>query len=285
MRPMQSRPSRRTFLGQAGATLGAVTVLGGAGGILGPRAGAEPAAEGPPERPPVADWFPRQDPELVRRVVGASHGDLDTVRELVEERPELAKAQWDWGFGDWESALGAASHTGRREIAELLLAHGARPTLFSAAMLGQLQVVKSFVEAAPGVQATPGPHGIPLLAHARAGGEPAAAVVAYLDSVGGADGGPAAADLGDAERERYVGVYRFGPGELDVLEVAVGRFGLTVGRRGGTPRGLTPVGDHAFRPAGAPSVRVRFDVEGDRAVAVGVHDPAPSVRARRVPAP
>jgi hypothetical protein len=51
------------------------------------------------------------------------------------------------------------------------LAHGARPSIFSAAMLGQLAVVRAFTEAAPGVQGTPGPHGITLLAHARAGGD------------------------------------------------------------------------------------------------------------------
>ena len=56
--------------------------------------------------------------------------------------------------------------SGRREIAEFLLAHGARPTVFSAAMLGQLDVVKAFVSASPGVQRTLGPHGITLMAHA-----------------------------------------------------------------------------------------------------------------------
>jgi len=282
MEPTQSRPSRRTFLGQAGATLGTVTVLGTAGGIFAPRAAAEPAAGDPPEESPVADWFPRQDPEVVQRVVGASHGDIDTVRELVTKRPALAKAEWDWGYGDWESALGAASHTGRREIAEILLAHGARPTLFSAAMLGQLGVVRAFVETSPGIQATPGPHGIPLLAHARAGGEAAAPVLAYLERVGGADGGPPAAPLADAERDRYIGTYRFGAGTLDAFEVAVGRFGLTIARREGTPRTLTHLGDHAFHPSGAPAVRIRFEVVAGEAVAVTVHDPEPVVTARRV---
>lgn len=272
------RPSRRSFLGGAGAALGGIAILGPAETLSAPRtaASAEPAGA-------IGTWFPRQDPELVKQVVGASHRDLDTVRELVERRPELAKAQWDWGYGDWESALGAASHTGRREIAELLLRHGARPDIFSAAMLGQLTVVRAFVEAQPGIQATPGPHGIPLLTHARAGGEAAAAVVAYLEAVGGADGGPAVAELPDAERERYVGLYQFGPGLRDVLEVAVGRFGLTVARRNETPSRLTPLGDHDFHPAGAPSVRIRFEMAGDRAVAVTVHDPEPALRARRVP--
>ena len=196
-------------LGAAGLT-GLPTLartLGPAGGGGGPPAGAagpQGAGGGDGGLPP---WFPHQDPELVKQMVGASHGDLAAVRELVEHWPELAKAQWDWGFGDWESALGAASHTGNREIAELLLAHGARPTLFSAAMLGQLAVVQAFVEASPGIQGTPGPHGIPLLIHARTGGEAAASVVAYLEEVGGAEGGEAAGP-GPERRSRYLGAYR-----------------------------------------------------------------------------
>ena len=72
----------------------------------------------------------------------------------MARQPTLSKATFDWGFGDWETALGAASHVGSREIAELLIANGAHPTIFSAAMLGQLDAVKAFVEAAPGIQKT-----------------------------------------------------------------------------------------------------------------------------------
>ena len=62
---------------------------------------------------------------------------------------------------------------GNRPIAELLLENGAEPTLFSAAMLGQLDVVKAMIAAQPGVQRTRGPHSISLLAHARAVSSPA----------------------------------------------------------------------------------------------------------------
>ncbi len=122
----------------------------------------------------VYDVFPSQDRALVRETVTVSHGNFGRVRELVEASPALAKANWDWGYGDWESALGAASHMGNRDIAKFLIEHGARPNIFSAAMLGQLDVVKSFVASSPGVQRTHGPHGITLLSHAetrrRAGG-------------------------------------------------------------------------------------------------------------------
>lgn len=51
-------------------------------------------------------------------VVSAAHSDLDKVKDLVGKRPELANAAWDWGFGDYETAIGAASHMGRRDITE-----------------------------------------------------------------------------------------------------------------------------------------------------------------------
>src|SRR5438128_475472 len=59
--------------------------------------------------------------ETVEAMVAKAHGDLDAVRELLDSEPSLANAAWDWGGGDWESALGAAAHMGRRDIAEPLL--------------------------------------------------------------------------------------------------------------------------------------------------------------------
>jgi len=113
-------------------------------------------------------------------MVAKAHGDLEYVRTALAEDPTLANAAWDWGDGDWETALGAAGHMGRRDIAELLLAHGARLDLFVAAMLGELAIVESMLAAHPEMRDAKGPHGIPLLAHAEAGGEQARAVVALL---------------------------------------------------------------------------------------------------------
>ena len=62
--------------------------------------------------------FPSQHPHLAREIVGVAHRDLARVKELVSAHPSLAKASWDWGFGDWETALGSASHVGNRPIAE-----------------------------------------------------------------------------------------------------------------------------------------------------------------------
>jgi hypothetical protein len=123
--------------------------------------------------------------ELVQEFVGNAHGNLERVKELLQQEPALVNAAWDWGGGDWETGLGAAVHMGRRDIAETLLSSGARLDLFAAAMLGQLAVVQAVLEAFPGAFHVPGPHGIPLLAHAQAGGLEAQAVFDYLSAFQG----------------------------------------------------------------------------------------------------
>ena len=125
------------------------------------------------------------DAELVQKFVAVAHGDLSQVKELLEREPRLVNATWDWGGGDFETALGAASHTGQKDIAHHLLAHGARLDIFAATMLGQLEIVKAALQAFPDALHTPGPHGIPLIVHARMGGEEAAAVLTYLESLEG----------------------------------------------------------------------------------------------------
>ena len=99
-------------------------------------------------------------------VVGLAHGDIDSVRGALERDATLANATVDWAGGDWESALGAASHMHRRDIAELLLEHGARLDVFAAAMLGDVEVIRAVLAAHPEMRDATGPHGIPLAAHA-----------------------------------------------------------------------------------------------------------------------
>jgi hypothetical protein len=234
--------------------------------------------------PAPSQSFPRQDPSMVEEMVRVAHSNLARVKELVTAHPALARAAGDWGFGDWEDALGAASHTGRVEIAEFLIANGARPTLFSAAMLGQLETVKGFIAAAPGTQRVLGPHGLTLLHHARMGGERAKETRAYLESLGDADVAPASVPLDPAARAAYIGDYSFGSRTDERLQVAAdGAAGLSI-TRPGLPfaRGLRHLGNHTFFPVGAEAVRVRFDVTADRATALSVLDPDALVTASRV---
>ena len=97
--------------------------------------------------------------------------------------PTLLNAVWDWGGGDYESAIGAASHVGNRNIALFLLENGARPNLFTAAMLGHLEIVKGFVDKYPYLKECKGPHGLSLIHHAKKGAEQAKPVLDYLNSL------------------------------------------------------------------------------------------------------
>jgi len=120
---------------------------------------------------------------LVQDFVRSAHADLDHVKELLAQEPALINSTWDWGGGDWETGLGGAAHMGRRDIALYLLENGARLDHFAAAMLGKLEIVKATLESFPEAIDTPGPHGIPLIAHAKAGGEEARKVLEYLESL------------------------------------------------------------------------------------------------------
>ena len=220
----------------------------------------------------AAATFPMQAPELAREMVGASHANLPRVKELLALHPTLARASWDWGSGDWEDALGAASHVGNREIAELLLANGARPTIFSAAVLGQLAVVKAFIAASPGIEATHGPHSITLFRHATAGGARAQAVADYLSTLPGADRRPAPQPISADEMTALAGEYVYGSGPDDRITIAVGPNGLTFLRKGRNALRLTHLGNRVFHPPGATGVRIRFQSAG-AATVLSVHDP------------
>ena len=53
-------------------------------------------------------------------------------------------------------------------------------------------------------------------------------------------------------------------------------------RPGASERGLTHVGSLGFHPPGAPAVRIRFERDGGKIVALTVSDPDLIVRARKI---
>ena len=241
----------------------------------------------------IHELYPTTDPAAVRAVVGAAHTQFDRVKELVDARPELAKATWDWGFGDVESALGAASHMGRKDIAEYLIEMGARPNIFTFAMLGKLDAVKSMIEAMPGIQKIHGPHGFTLLFHAQIrlrrknvqGPEKAKQeeLVNYLKELGDADIPDPSLDITPEEQKVYLGKYSFGESPNDLFEITLNSRGQLFMKRGNyTGRALLRRDTHTFAPGGAPSVRIKFEVVNGSATNVTVLDPAPIVRAERI---
>lgn len=139
----------------------------------------------PPGAPNIPDRGPQIASALVKEFVIAGHANLDKVKEMLAAEPALINGTWDWGKGDFETALGGASHMGRRDIAEFLLEHNARMDVFAAAMLGKIDIVKAAVTAFPNIVRVPGPHKIPLIAHAEKGGSDALAVLEFLRPLAG----------------------------------------------------------------------------------------------------
>lgn len=150
-----------------------------------PPAGAKPTDERDYPAPKFQPSFktPQLGKLLVQDFVIYAHSELDMVKLLLEKEPKLLNATMDWGGGDWETGLGAASHMGRRDVAEYLIERGARIDLFAAAMLGQLDVVKTFLTFQPKLIDAAGPHGFSLHHHAKMGGKTAEPVFEYLTAI------------------------------------------------------------------------------------------------------
>jgi len=122
--------------------------------------------------------------EYVKEFVGASHSDFNKVKEMLDEYPNLIYSSWDWGKGDFEMCIGAAGHTGHKEIANLLLERGARINLFVLTMLGKSELVIPILEAYPNFLHVSGPHGFTLLHHAKVGGKEASPIFDYIKDKG-----------------------------------------------------------------------------------------------------
>ncbi len=162
--------SRKQFL--AFATTGSAVAL-----VVKPLSLFSQTDKKPPKGEPLAA-------ELVKEWVTVAHSDLVRVKELLAREPRLLNASWDWGGGDFETALEAAGHVGNRGIALFLLENGARMNLFCAAMLGHLDLVKTTLGIYPDLKKSSGPHGLKLKHHAAKGGEQSKAVLEYLESIG-----------------------------------------------------------------------------------------------------
>ncbi|MDA7694635.1 hypothetical protein N8817_07595 [Flavobacteriaceae bacterium] len=241
----------------------------------------------------IPEHFPNIDPKVIAEVVGKSHFDLERVKKLVDKRPELSRSVWEWRFGDFESAIGAASHVGRRDIALYLISKGARPTLFTFAMLGYFNVVKSTIEAIPGIEEITGPHGISLLDHAYAGQrmkdrmsgieiEKLEQTIAYLTKLGNA-GGEKYLDVSSEEQEKYLGNYKYGEKEKDGFTININmRKLLSLGPIGEFGGALYKTGENHFIYNGAPSVQVTFDIRDNKVYSMKIKDPDLTIVAQKV---
>jgi hypothetical protein len=178
--------TRKQFL--VGSSMAALGLFCGRNPLQAQSAGS-PTLSATPESADNVPDFPEHHPQFdrprVKRFVIAGHVNLAAVKAMLADEPNLINGAIDWGNGDFETALGGASHMGRRDIAEYLLEHNARMDIFAATMLGKLDIVKAAVAAFPHIVHVLGPHGIPLIMHAEKGGPAAKAVLEFLRPLAG----------------------------------------------------------------------------------------------------
>ena len=103
---------------------------------------------------------------------------------MLNESPLLLNASWDWGGGDFETALNAAGHMRLKESANYLLQKGARADIFVLTMLGKTELVKSTIKEIPSILNSLGPHRFTLLHHAEKGRKNSEVLLSFFQSSG-----------------------------------------------------------------------------------------------------
>ena len=104
--------------------------------------------------------------EQIREFVIAGHGNLEKVKQMLAEAPQLLNASYRWNENDSETAVQAAAQVGSATVADLLLKQGAPLEICTAAMLGMRDEVEARLNSDPRNANAMGAHGIPLLPHA-----------------------------------------------------------------------------------------------------------------------
>lgn len=139
---------------------------------------------------PIANSaFSQDDPaplkgSLVKEFVTAGHSDLNRVKEMLADHPNLIYSRHDWGNGDFEEAIEGAGHLGNQEIANYLIGQGARVNLFVLTMLGKKDLVVPVIETYPELVYAKGAHGFTFLHHSKVGGENAKELFDYFRDKG-----------------------------------------------------------------------------------------------------
>jgi ankyrin repeat protein len=152
--------------------------------------------------------------DLVKPFVLASHGNLDAVQKMLAEHPDLLTVVYEWGPGDFEDGLGAASHVGNRPIAEFFLSKGVPLSICAAAMLGRYDDVKAFLDKDPSLANAKGAHGIPLMFHASMSGN--LELVKLLKECGCAEGYSGALHGAIAHKHPEIVAWLLDNGAMDV---------------------------------------------------------------------
>ena len=108
---------------------------------------------------------------VIDELVGNAHGNLERVKEIVVNKPDLMNAKASWN----ETPLEAATQMGNRPIIEFLLNHGAHIDFFTVLVLGRLDDVDRELKQHPDRAQARGIHDLPALYFAAIGGNLAVA--------------------------------------------------------------------------------------------------------------
>ena len=108
---------------------------------------------------------------VIDELVGNAHGNLERVKEIVLNKPDLMNARASWN----ETPLEAATQMGNRPIIEFLLNHGAHIDFFTILVLGRLDDVDRELKEHPERAQARGIHDLPALYFAAIGGDVAVA--------------------------------------------------------------------------------------------------------------
>src|SRR5437667_368345 len=156
-----------------------------------------------------------------------------------------------------------------------------RSFLLTGSVFAAPKLVRS-VAAAPTEPADTFPTQDSALVRARAGGDKAKPVVAYLEKLGDADPRIESPTLTDAEAAALAGTYAYGSGSDARITIDATKGQLGFLRANATKRALAQRAPREFSPAGAPNVRIKFVMENGKATALTVHDPDVVLTARRL---
>lgn len=118
------------------------------------------------EKRAIKELFDQQE---ISEFVSAAHKSLEDTQKIIEAKPLLLNCTSQLAKGDFETAIGGASHMGRKDIADFLVSKGARLDIFNYTFLGYDDFVRKLITDHPHLLNAPGPHGFTLLHHAEVG--------------------------------------------------------------------------------------------------------------------
>jgi hypothetical protein len=162
--------SRKDFIQATAAIAAGVTAC--AGGLRSARASISSQAESKGSAAVGGsfavdpDWEAAHQ-DLVAEFVLPCHFSIEQAAAVLKQDRRLVNAR---NYSTDEAGIEAASHTGRRDIAQWLLGNGAPYTVHCAVMLGHTYAAQAFFDLDESQAGRTGAHGIPMMYHGALSG-------------------------------------------------------------------------------------------------------------------